>query len=123
MGSCPIPTLFTFLGSTSGILIDRSLSFILTNGVDNNQALGGSNITIQCADGYKNVGGSLTIICTAGNTWTTFPNCISTTTTAAPPVRCPVTADTWTFPNGYRSDTSGVTVYDDNTATGNTRIN
>ncbi len=119
MGSCSIPALFTFLQTYAyGIRIDRSLSFIFTNGVNNDQALGGSNITIQCADGYKNVGGSLTIICTAGNTWTTFPNCISTTTTAVTPVRCPVTQDIWTFTNGYISNTNGATEYADNTAIG-----
>jgi hypothetical protein len=126
MGQCSIPTLSTFLQTADGILIDQSLSFIATNGVDNDQALGGSNITVQCANGYINVGGSLTIICTQDNSWTTFPNCISTsttTTTAASPVRCPVTVDTWTFANGYMSNTQNIIVYSDNTAQGKAETN
>jgi hypothetical protein len=126
MGQCSISTLFTYLQNANGILIIQSLSFIYTNGVDNDQALGGSNITVQCADGYINVGGSLTIICTQANSWTTFPNCFSTTTTTttvAPPVRCPVTVDTWTFANGYISKTQNIAVYDDNTAQGKAEIN
>jgi hypothetical protein len=121
-GRCSIPTLFEFLQNAAGIRIDQSRSFIYTDGVNDNQALGGSNITVQCATGYINVGGSLTIICTKANNWTPLPNCTynssTTTTTAAPPLRCPVTKDTWIFTNGYMSNTKGITVYDDNTAKG-----
>ena len=121
MGKCDIPTLFTFLQTTGGIRIDQSRSFIYHNGAEEDQALGGSNITIECASGYRNVGGSLTIICTEANTWTAFPHCVATsssTTTVASAIRCPVTDDTWTFPNGYMSDTEALTTYDDDTAEG-----
>ena len=122
MGRCEIPSFFKYLKDSDGINIIQSLSFIYTDGKDDSQALGGSNITVQCEKGYVNVGGSLTIVCTQANSWTTLPNCIATsttTTTAAPPVRCPVTKDTLTFTNGYMSNTKGLTVYDDNTAKGN----
>lgn len=120
MGNCSIPTLFTFLQNAEGIRTNRSLNFIYTNSVDDNQALGGSNITVQCVNQYKNVDGSLTIVCTQNYNWTTFPNCVSTSisTTVVTPVRCSVKQDTWTFTNGYMSITSGATAYDDNAAVG-----
>src|SRR5271155_4321397 len=121
MGTCSIPILLQFLENADGIRMNPSLSFIYTDEGDDNQALGGSNITVQCADGYTNVGGSLTIVCTQANSWTAFPICFSTTittTTAAPSVRCPVTNDTWTFANGYISNTQNLAAYDDNTAKG-----
>jgi len=116
--------LLTFLQTSPGIQVDQSLIFVYTEAFDNTQALGGSNITIQCVDNYKNIGGSLTIICTKNNTWTTFPNCVSTSTstTTVTPVRCSVNQETWIFSNGYISDTSGLTVYNDGTATGNLEI-
>ena len=120
IGRCPIPTLFNFIQTAPGVRIDRSLSFIFTDSTDD-EALGGSNITVRCANGYKNVGGAPTIICTDQNVWTPFPNCVSTsssTTTAIPTARCPVTADTWTFTNAYMSSTSGLTIYSDDTAIG-----
>ncbi len=123
MGRCWIPTLFTYLQNSGGIHIDQSLSFIYTDGNNDNQALGGSNITVQCAKGYVLSGGSLTIICTQANSWTTFPNCTfnsSGTTTATPPLRCPVRNNSWIFANGYISNTNDLTVYDDNTAKGKT---
>jgi len=124
MGNCSISTLFTFLQNADGIKINQFISFIYTPEGDDDQALGGSNITIQCADGYQNVGGSLTIVCTQANSWTPFPDCISnsTSTTVATPVRCPVTKTTWRFTPGYISKTSDVTVYNDNTAIGNIEL-
>lgn len=123
-GRCSISILFTYLQTTPGVRATRQNSFIYTNGVDQDQALGGSNITLDCRDGYRNIGGSLTVICTEGNTWTQFPNCtpISTTTTPPPPNRCLVEDDTWTFPYGFLSSTRNLTIYDDDTAKGNTEI-
>ena len=71
-------------------------------------------MTVYCADEYHNIGGPLTIVCTGDNTWTPFPVC------ALISARCPVTNDTWTFVNGYLSNTDSITLYDDNTAKGNT---
>ena len=133
MGSCPIQILFGFLETADGITIDSATNFLYSNGVDDNQALGGSNITIQCQDGYTNVGGALTIICTAANIWTPFPQChsVSTTTTSstaakdttpstvAPALlRCPYVSDTLLFPGGKLADTSNLALYSDNTAAG-----
>ena len=119
-GRCSIPVLFTYLQTASGIRITRQDSFIYTNGVDDDLALGGSNITIRCANGFANIGGSLTIVCTDANSWTPFPNCTATsmTTTAPPPNRCSVTEGTFTFANGYLFNTRNLTIYDDNTARG-----
>jgi hypothetical protein len=121
MGTCSIPILLKFLENADGIRINALLNFIYTDEGDDNQALGGSNITVQCADGYTNMGGSLTIVCTQANSWTAFPDCIlntKATTTVAPSVRCPVTNGTWTFANGYISNTQNLTAYEDNTAKG-----
>jgi hypothetical protein len=124
MSGCSSSILFTYLQSADGIRTNALLTFIYTNGADDDQVLSGSNITVQCADGYTNVGGSLTIICTQANSWTTFPNCISTTTTTAvPSVRCPVIVDTWTFANEYMSNTQDLTLYNDNTAQGKVETN
>lgn len=124
-GRCSIPVLFTYLQTTPSVRASRQDSFIYTNGVNDDEALGGSNITVRCTDGFRHIGGSLTIVCTESNTWTTFPNCtpVSTTTTPPPPNRCPVTDDTWTFPNGFLSNTRDLTVYNDDTAKGNTFMN
>ena len=123
-GRCSIPVLFTYLQTTSGVRATRQDSFIYTNGVNDDEALGGSNITVQCSSGYRHIGGSLTIICTESNSWTTFPNCtpISTTTTPPPPNRCTVTENTWSFPDGFLSNTRNLTVYDDDTAKGKGEI-
>jgi len=97
-----------------------SQSFISIGGDDDNQAMCGSNMTVECVRRFKNVGGPLTIVCTDSKTWTPFPKCIyswTTTTTLATPARCPVTDDTFKFPNGYVS-TNNAPVYSDNTAAG-----
>ncbi|CAF3828691.1 unnamed protein product [Rotaria magnacalcarata] len=124
MGACPISSLFEFIRTAVGIWINQSTNFIYTNGVDDNHALGGSNITVQCFNGYINVGGSLTIICTQTNTWTLYPRCIpiststSKITTVGNSLRCRITDDTWKFTNGYISNTKNILVYNDNTAAG-----
>ncbi|CAM2719669.1 unnamed protein product [Rotaria socialis] len=124
MGACPISSLFDFIRTTEGIWINQSTNFIYTNGVDDDHALGGSNITIRCSNGYINVGGSSTVICTQANTWTLYPQCIpiSTSTskiaTVRRSLRCGVTDDTWQFTNGYISNTTNMLVYNDNTAAG-----
>lgn len=123
MGRCSIPALFNYLGSGPGISINQSLSFLYTDGVQEDQAFGGSNITVQCLAGFINVGGSLTIVCTEANSWTAFPNCTSlstttATTTVALPLRCSVTDNTWKLDNGYLSNIGTITVYNDNTGLG-----
>ena len=123
MGTCSIPLLFTYIQAAPGILVNRSLSFIFHNGIQTDLALGGSNVTVYCASGFRNIGGSLTIICTEANTWTSFPNCTAipttTTTTVPSPARCPVTDNTLTFANGFLSNTRDLTTYNDDTAEGN----
>lgn len=126
MGTCSIPVLFTYIQTAIGIRVNRSLSFIFHNGVQTDLALGGSNVTIHCVNGFRNVGGPLTIICTEGNTWTPFPNCTAipttTTTTVPSPARCSITDNTWTFPNGFLSNTRDLTSYNDDTAEGNASV-
>jgi hypothetical protein len=124
MGQCSVTDLFKYVQTADGIIIVPSLSFIYTNIGDSDHALGGSNITVQCGDGYINIGGPLTIVCTQSNVWTNYPICFSlTTTTVAPPPRCPVAADTWNFPNGYLSNTQNIVLYSDNTAQGKVKTN
>lgn len=122
-GRCSIPVLFTYLQTSPGIRVNRSLSFIFTTDEEENLALGRSNVTTFCANGFRNVGGSLTIVCMDTNNWTPFPNCTAipttTTTTVPPPLRCPVTDDTLQFANGYLFNTRNLTIYDDDTAKGN----
>ena len=123
MGRCSIPPLFTYLQSASGISIDRSRSFMYTDGVQDDLALGGSNITVQCLAGFVNVGGSLTIVCTEANSWTQFPNCSPLSpTTVALPLRCPVPNNAWRLDNGYVSNFGSLIEYNDNTALGNIRV-
>ena len=122
LGSCPLSTLFDFIGTTVGITIDQSKNFVYTNGIDDSQALGGSNITLNCQDGYTNLGGPLTIVCTVQNTWSPFPQCVSTTTTTQSAPRCPYTSDTLQFANGYVSQSSNLLLYSDNTAQGRGRV-
>ena len=125
LGSCVISDLFTFIETSQGIRSDPAKSFVFTNGVDDTRALGGSNVTLDCQTDFVNVGGALTIVCTENNTWTTFPQCVSTATATTPTadavdasVRCPVNNDTWIFAHGYMSNTSGLFLYSDNTAKG-----
>jgi hypothetical protein len=121
VGACSISELFTFIQTTVGVQITGLPSCINTNGVDNNLALGGSNITVKCRYGYTNTGGPLTIVCTQANTWTPFPICVSTMTTAASSLQCPYTDGMLTFENGYLSNVDGFVIQNGNTATGNTR--
>ena len=139
MGSCPIESLFEFLRTTEGVEPDRSKSYLYTNGIDDDHALGGSNITVQCREGFTQVGGGLTIICTIANTWTPFPQCLpittvtsstvatpsqaTTTLTVAPEfLRCPYTDETLKFPNGRLADTKNLALYSDMTAKGSLLI-
>ena len=119
MGGCSISDLDAFFNDAYGIRIVESMRFIFTNDADDNQALGGSNITVECLKRHENIGGPLTIICTEANSWTPFPQCVSTMTTTAPPAQCPYTEDMLTFQNGYLSNTDGFVIYNGNTATGN----
>ena len=135
MGSCLIESLFEFIRTADGIDIDRSKSYLFTNGIDDDHALGGSNITVQCREGFTQVGGGLTIICTIASTWTPFPQCVPITTvtssTVAPPsqatttltvapelLRCPYTDETLSFPNGRLANTKNLALYSDMTAKG-----
>lgn len=126
-GRCTISTLFNYLQNTDGIHIIQSLSFIYTDGNNDNQALGGSNITVECSNGYVYSGGPLTIVCTKSNSWTAFPKCTynssATVPTASPPVGCPYTEDTLDFDNGHLSNTKNLLIYDNDIAQGNAETN
>lgn len=121
MGSCCIEDLFDFIRKTEGIQVDRQKSFIYTNGVDDKRAIGESNITINCRDGYDLIAGSPLIVCTEQNTWTPFPQCVAIPSVSVPDpssLRCPIDSDSWNIPNGYLSETRNLLVYSDNTANG-----
>lgn len=109
-----------FIQQTNGIEIDQSKSFIFTDGIDDSRALGGSNITVDCRIGYENHGGSSLIQCTEQNTWTTFPQCVSTSSDSKS-LRCSIFDDTWFIPNGYLSKTDDILIYSDNTVSGESR--
>lgn len=120
LGSCPIPVLFDYIKTGEGLKLNQSQSFIYTDGVDDTKALGGSNITLECQEGFANLGGSFTIACTEDNTWTPFPKCVSTSTATSTKatVRCPYTNDTLTFADGYISKGDDLLLYSDKTAEG-----
>ena len=120
LGSCPIPVLFDYIKTGEGLKLNQSKSFIYTDGVDDTKALGGSNITLECQEGFANLGGSFTIVCTEDDTWTPFPKCVSTSTatTTKAPVRCPYGNDTFTFADGYVSKGDELLLYSDQTAGG-----
>jgi len=125
MGSCCIEELFDFIRKTEGIQVDRQKSFIYTNGVDDKRAIGESNITINCRDGYDLIAGSPLIVCTEQNTWTPFPQCVAIPSVSVPDpssLRCPIDSDSWNIPNGYLSETRNLLVYSDNTANGSTVV-
>lgn len=125
MGSCLISELFDFIRTTEGIRVDRENSNIYTNGVDETRAIGGSNITINCRDGYENIGGSPLIECTEQNRWTPFPQCVAIPSLSTPDpssLRCPINDRSWDIDYGYLSQTRNLLVFSDNTANGNIAV-
>jgi hypothetical protein len=126
-GRCVVETLFGFIRNADDLRFNTSMSFVFTTTDNDTMAIGGSNVTLECRNNYMNIGGSLTIVCTKDNVWTSFPRCVSTsnettttiaTTDAAAALRCALTNETWLFPNGYILNTANITAYVDNTVEG-----
>ncbi|CAF3995083.1 unnamed protein product, partial [Adineta steineri] len=101
--------------------------YLPVNGADSNTVLSGAYMPMTCISGYTYASGQLNITCT-GNTWSTFPRCISSTNGGS--VQSPVPSATSGLPcivdqatsfnitNGYYSSSSLLYTANNTSATG-----
>lgn len=106
--------------------IDQSKTLI--NKDESMIALPGSVITLSCRDGFHQAGTSLTIVCHSETGWSSFPQCLPSSTrpsvssTTRPSVSCPFDEKTWTFENGYISDIKDLQIVGQKEAQGWLRV-
>ncbi len=117
IGSCPTASLFAFIQNSS-IASTMTIAggyYLPNDGTNNSNALSGAFVSMKCNDGYVQAGGQLNITC-VGDTWTTFPTCVSRSGSSSPCVVDKTT--TYNITNGYPTVIS-LSYISDTTATGN----